>query len=232
MGVLLKACLNGARSHTAPRTPAEVAAEGRAAVAAGAGAIHVHPRGVDGKETLDGRAIAATLDALRAVVDVPIGISTGAWFLPDPHDRLRAIEGWTVLPDFASVNMHEDGSDHIAGLLLDRGVDIEAGLWTGDSAKAFVDAGSAQHCIRALIEPLDQDPAVAHAIVDAVVAALDGIDVPRLLHGYEATAWEMVRRAGAEGFDTRIGMEDTLVLPDGSPAASNADLVRAALALL
>jgi uncharacterized protein (DUF849 family) len=226
--VLLKACLNGARSHTAPRTAAEVGAEGRAAVAAGAGAIHVHPRGSDGRESLDGRAVAATVGALRAVVDVPIG----AWFLPAAGDRLRAIEGWTVLPDFASVNLHEDGAEHIAGLLLDRGVGVEIGLWTGESAARFADSGSAQHCLRVLLEPLDQDVAVAHATVDAIVTALDGIDVPRLLHGFEATAWDMVRRAGAEGYDTRVGMEDTLVLPDGSPATGNAELVAAALALL
>jgi uncharacterized protein (DUF849 family) len=230
--VLVKACLNGARAQPAPRTPDEVAAEGSAAVSAGAGAIHVHPRGADGKETLDGDAIAATLTALRAVVDVPIGISTGAWFLPDPLDRLRAIEGWTVLPDFASVNIHEEGSEHVAGLLLDRGVGFEAGIWTAEVAKGFADGGGTQHCLRILYEPMVQDVDAAHVVVDQIHAALDGIDAPRLLHGYEATAWAMLRRAGADGFDTRIGLEDTLHLPDGSPAASNAELVRAARALL
>jgi uncharacterized protein (DUF849 family) len=230
--VLLKACLNGARAHTAPKTPGEVAAEGVAVVAAGARAIHVHPRGDDGKETLDGAAVAATLTALRAVVDVPIGVSTGAWFLPDPADRLHAIEQWTELPDFASVNMHEDGAEHIAGLLLDRGVGVEAGIWTGESARRFAEGGSQQHCLRILYEPMVQDVDAAHATVDEIDAALAGLEVPRLLHGYEVTAWAMLRRAGSDGFDARIGLEDTLTLPDGTAASGNAELVRCALELL
>jgi uncharacterized protein (DUF849 family) len=34
--------------------------------------------------------------------------------------------------------------------------------------------------------------------------------------------------ASRRGLDTRIGLEDVLVLPDGSPAHDNLDLVRAA----
>jgi uncharacterized protein (DUF849 family) len=42
----------------------------------------------------------------------------------------------------------------------------------------------------------------------------------------------MLRLAGAHGFDARIGLEDTLTLPDGLPAPDNAALVRAAVAQL
>jgi uncharacterized protein (DUF849 family) len=35
----------------------------------------------------------------------------------------------------------------------------------------------------------------------------------------------MIAEAAARGYDTRIGFEDTLTLPDGSMAASNAVLV-------
>jgi uncharacterized protein (DUF849 family) len=35
-----------------------------------------------------------------------------------------------------------------------------------------------------------------------------------------------------EGLQARMGLEDSLVLPDGSPARGNADLVTAARALL
>jgi uncharacterized protein (DUF849 family) len=38
----------------------------------------------------------------------------------------------------------------------------------------------------------------------------------------------MLRLAGARGLDARIGLEDTLTLPDGQPAVDNAALVRAA----
>ena len=67
----------------------------------------------------------------------------------------------------------------------------------------------------------------------AIEAALDaaGIEAPRLIHGEEETCWPVLAWATANGRDTRIGLEDTLVLPDGSPAAGNAALVRAVGAL-
>jgi uncharacterized protein (DUF849 family) len=43
--------------------------------------------------------------------------------------------------------------------------------------------------------------------------------------------WAVLRRAIAAGHDIRVGLEDTLVLDDGSPAAGNAELVAAAVAL-
>jgi uncharacterized protein (DUF849 family) len=49
---MLEAALNGDRDHPAlPRTPEELAAEGRAAVDAGALVLHLHPY-EDGRQTL------------------------------------------------------------------------------------------------------------------------------------------------------------------------------------
>jgi uncharacterized protein (DUF849 family) len=55
--------------------------------------------------------------------------------------------------------------------------------------------------------------------------------VPRLVHGYWEATWPVIRRALELGHDVRIGLEDTLVLPDGSRAAGNGDLVAACVAL-
>jgi uncharacterized protein (DUF849 family) len=57
---------------------------------------------------------------------------------------------------------------------------------------------------------------------------LDQVDRTRLLHGSGDSAWEFVFLAARQGYDARIGFEDTLTLPDGRPADSNADLVAAA----
>ncbi len=51
-----------------------------------------------------------------------------------------------------------------------------------------------------------------------------------LLHGEDGGAWPVLRLAGGLGLDTRVGLEDVLVLPDGSAAASNAQLVSCARA--
>jgi uncharacterized protein (DUF849 family) len=67
---------------------------------------------------------------------------------------------------------------------------------------------------------------------DAVLCRLDElcVAVPRLLHGEEAACWPLVAHAGRLGLPTRIGLEDTLVGPDGEAVADNAELVRLALA--
>ena len=65
----------------------------------------------------------------------------------------------------------------------------------------------------------------------AIEAALKagGVKLPLLLHGLDATAWELLDAAAARGYDTRVGFEDVLTLPSGAPAASNAELVAEAV---
>ncbi len=43
--------------------------------------------------------------------------------------------------------------------------------------------------------------------------------------------WILVADAFRRGHDTRVGFEDSVLLPDGTRAESNAQLVEAALAL-
>ena len=229
--MLLKACLNGGRRRRehprVPVTPEELAADAVAAVAEGAGAIHIHPRAADRRESLAAADVDAAVAAVRAAVDVPVGVTTGAWIVPSVADRLAAMAEWSVLADFASVNMHEDGAVAVAEALLDRDVGVEAGLWTPDAAEAFVGSVLPSRCLRVLIEPLDAD---FLATVTAIEAVLDrgAAGVPRLLHGLNETAWPVLDVALERGYDTRIGLEDTVHLPEGSVAPDNASLVREA----
>ena len=59
-----------------------------------------------------------------------------------------------------------------------------------------------------------------------------GLTAPVLLHGLDESCWPLLEHAGARGVQTRIGLEDTLRLPDGSTAPGNAELVSAAVELL
>jgi uncharacterized protein (DUF849 family) len=43
--------------------------------------------------------------------------------------------------------------------------------------------------------------------------------------------WPLVQDAFRRGHDTRVGFEDSVLLPDGTIAESNAQLVHAALVL-
>jgi uncharacterized protein (DUF849 family) len=82
--------------------------------------------------------------------------------------------------------------------------------------------------VRILIEIIHPVPD-PEAEVLAIEATLDeiGATAPRLIHGEDERTWPVRRQAFRLGRDTRIGLEDTLLLPTGAVAASNQDLVRA-----
>jgi uncharacterized protein (DUF849 family) len=232
---LLQAALNGTRrraDHAAiPTTPAEVADAAAGCVSAGARAIHVHVRDTRGRESLAPEDVARCLAALRAAIpETPVGVSTGAWIMPQPEVRHQSVAAWTVQPDYASVNFHESGAEQLAMLLLSRGTGIEVGLPEAAAAERLVRSGLALRCLRILIEPQAQELDAALRTVREIEAVLDSarVALPRLLHGLDRTAWPLIGTAAARGYDTRIGFEDTLTLPDGSPAPTNAALVAAA----
>jgi uncharacterized protein (DUF849 family) len=50
-----------------------------------------------------------------------------------------------------------------------------------------------------------------------------------LVHGERGWAWPVLRWAQAAGYDVRIGLEDTRLMPDGREARDNAALVAAAV---
>ena len=88
-------------------------------------------------------------------------------------------------------------------------------------------------CLRALLEPEEQEMSAAVAVVGFLEAFLKrgGLKIPRLLHGYNATAWDFVGLAAARGYDTRIGLEDTVTMPDGSLASGNGAIIVEAVTL-
>lgn len=234
--IYVKACINGARTPDQypglPVTPAQLAAEAVAAHAAGARAVHMHPKNADGVDSLLAGEVDAAVAAVReALPGLPVGVTTGFWALPDPQQRLRAVEGWTVLPDFASLNWHEPGSPELARLLLSRGLGVEVGIFHAEAAQSWAASDIAQHCMRVMIElGPDADVAAADDLLAMVNAA--GSPAPVLLHGLDESCWPLLEHAGVRGVQTRIGLEDTLALPDGTVAAGNADLVSAAVDLL
>ncbi|MCX0242066.1 3-keto-5-aminohexanoate cleavage protein [Streptomyces drozdowiczii] len=235
---MLQVCINGARSRAeSPRLPvtaAELAVAAHEAVAAGAEDIHLHPKDRDGQDTLEAAAVAAAVSAVRAAAPgVPVGVTTGAWAVPDPHLRAAHVRSWTVLPDHASVNWHEDGAAEVAAALLERGVGVEAGIYSGTpAAQRFLDWPGSARVLRVLAEVIATGtPDAVHA-AEGLLAELSSAAAPILLHGEDASAWPVLRLAAAQRLDTRIGMEDVLNLPDGQPAAGNAALVRAARGII
>jgi uncharacterized protein (DUF849 family) len=232
--MLIKACLNGSRrpgAHEAlPLSPTALADDANQCREAGADAVHIHPRGMGGEETLEPDACAAAIETIRdRCPGLPIGLTTGLWITGSSARRLGLIKRWTVLPDFASVNFSEDGTDELCQLLVARGIAIEAGLGSVADARAFVASGFVDHSLRVLVEvePGASDPLRAAAVIGRVLEG-SGIHLPRVQHGVDAAAWVLLEDAVVRGYDVRIGLEDTLLMPDGSRARGNADLVAAA----
>ena len=254
--MLIKAALIGGRTRAEhpgiPITPAELAASAKECVAAGAGAIHFHVRGPDGRESLDPADVAKALNSIRAAVPgTPVGVSTGAWILRDADLRHDVVSRWKVLPDFASVNFKEEGALPLAELLLCRGVGVEVGLSDVQGTQVFVDSGVqlshrqvvaemmlsetdvflptgiGSRCLRVLLEPFETSTETALETLEQIEGLLDaaGIDLPRVLHGLNETAWELIDEAAARGYDTRVGFEDILTLPDSKQTPNNAALV-------
>ena len=235
--MLVVAALNGGRSpadHPAmPVSPVQLAQATAEAAVAGAGAVHFHVRGADGRESLAAGDVAGAVAAVRRL-GVPFGISTGAWIIAEPARRLAVLREWTAFPDFVSINFDEEGAADLASFFLEHDVTIEAGVANPFAAEQLARSGIANRCLRIMFEPREQIAADAMTAVAEAEAVLDAAALrsPRLLHGVNATAWELVDAAGARGYATRIGFEDSLTLPDGRLAGGNGELVRAALARL
>jgi uncharacterized protein (DUF849 family) len=232
----IKACINGARTPdqhpNLPVTPEQLAAAALAAHLAGAKAVHMHPKTADGVDSLRAEVVGPAVEAVRhAVPGLPLGVTTGFWALSDPDERLRTVQAWEVLPNFASVNWHEPGAEPLAHLLLTMGLGVEVGIFHAEAAASWARSEIAAHCMRVMVElGPDSDVAIADDVLGEVLAA--GSPAPVLLHGLDRSCWPLLEHAGSRGVQARIGMEDTLLLPDGSTAPDNAALVSAAVALL
>lgn len=230
--MLIKACLNGSRrpdEHDAlPLSPPALANDAYECQQAGAGAVHIHPRGMGGRETLEPDACAAAIEAIRdRCPGLPIGLTTGLWIVGNSAKRQALINSWTVLPDLCSVNFAEPGTEELGDLLLNKGIAVEAGLSSIADARIFVASPLRERCLRVLIEIEPGGPDDPVKTAAAIIRILDagGVHLPRLQHGLGSCAWPILRDALARGYDVRIGFEDTLTLRDNSRAAGNADLV-------
>jgi uncharacterized protein (DUF849 family) len=194
-----------------------------------------------GAETLDPSAENDACVRVRAAADemgvpVEIGLTTGAWIVPDLSARIARIREWEGV-DCATVNLSEDGFEHVMSAMLDVGIGIDVGLWAPIEMDRLVRCGFLPRAQRVSIELdpgepyfLQGDPLVlAQQVNDLLDDA--GSACPRLTHGMNDWTWMLVEDAFRRGHDTRVGFEDSVLLPDGATAADNAQLVEAAVAL-
>jgi uncharacterized protein (DUF849 family) len=216
----LQAALNGDRTkaeHAAtPVSVEELARDAAACVAAGARAIHLHPRDGEGQETLEAGVVDEVVKKVRGACGVPVGTTTSADIEPDPERRLGLVRAWRE-PDYTSVNLSEAGALELMEALVGIGVGIEAGVWTVEDAERLAASGLGGRVTRILVEPGELQ------LLDEL-----GLASPRLQHGDGRVTWVLLRGAVRRGLDTRVGLEDTLHGPNGERTTGNEALVRAA----
>ncbi|MFE6069794.1 3-keto-5-aminohexanoate cleavage protein [Streptomyces sp. NPDC056525] len=234
---MLQVCLNGTRgpgdSAAVPMSPESLAESAARAVAAGAGEVRVLPRTPCGGTSLSPRVLGPVLTSVRAAVGRGVRVTTAAAAEPDAGRRVERVRSWEVLPDLVSVDWHEPGAEEVAGVLLEREIGIEAGLWARtDGPERFARWPLAPRVGRVLVKV--PCPPAGSGAEEAWRSLLSGLElppgVPVLLHGEDAGAWPVLRLARRLSLVARIGFEDTVLMPDGTRARSNAELVAAALA--
>ncbi|WP_342627297.1 3-keto-5-aminohexanoate cleavage protein [Nguyenibacter vanlangensis] len=237
--MIVQACLNGARArnyHPAlPVTPEMLARDAIACIMVGAAEIHMHPRRVDGRESLADDVISpAVLAVRRACPGTLIGLSTGAWIEGSLSATTACIAGWRYKPDYASVNLSEDGAETVIRLLMDRGIGVEAGVSRQEDLDRLIALECADCVLRILVEIEDQDEAAARRQATALLDRICRLPraKPILLHGQDATMWPLLAYAAANALSFRVGLEDGMYLRDGCLAANNAELVADAVSLL
>ena len=144
------------------------------------------------------------------------------------------MRGWTVLPDYVSVNLHEPEAEDVVALMQARGIGVEAGLWTRADAVRFARLAAAALQPPGAGRDDRRGPGGRRGRGggDPRHAPQRRGHCPILLHGQGGSVWPMVELAAGRGLATRVGFEDGQDLPGGALAASNAALVAAAARLL
>jgi uncharacterized protein (DUF849 family) len=221
-----------------PVTLDDVLADLRECFRAGAIGVHLHVRDESGAETLDPAAVTRTCRQVREAgaevgVAAEIGLTTGAWIVPDLASRISMIREWEGV-DCATVNLSEPGFEDVMQAVADAGIGIDVGLWAPVEIDVLLDSGFLQLVQRISIELAPGEPyfltgepsELAQQINDRLDAA--GSACPRLTHGMKEWTWPLIADAFRRGHHTRVGFEDSVYLPDGTEAQSNAQLVQAA----
>ncbi|WP_027998046.1 3-keto-5-aminohexanoate cleavage protein [Sinorhizobium arboris] len=250
-GVSIAVAPNGGRrtkaDHPAiPLNPEELALTARDCLEAGAAMMHVHVRKEDGSHLLDADAYRATIRAIRAAVGdrMVVQITSEALGIYSPAEQIAVVKA--VRPQAVSLALRELLPDetHEAAFadLLSWAAreEVSPQIILYDPEEAVRLAGMRR---RGLLSSDDipvlyvlgrYTPGQTSLPRDLLAFLAPGM--PSFAHWsvcafgrHEAAC---VAAAALLGGHVRVGFENNLRLPDGTIAASNADLVRAVAAAL
>ncbi|MGW6936576.1 3-keto-5-aminohexanoate cleavage protein [Lentzea sp. NPDC054927] len=214
---MLQACLNGSRTaeeHPAlPLSPERLAEDAADVAALGVTSVHIHPRDVIGALTLAGPEIATTIATVRAAVPgIEISVSTNV-----PGNRTTLIGSWAPLaagrPDVACVHVNQPGWRELAQALHRVNVGVEL-VVESPADLTEPPLGTTRITVSATRQTAEQ-----------LLRHVEPLGLPILLHGKDDDAWLVFGYAATLEHHVRMGLEDTLLMPDGRRAKNNAELI-------
>lgn len=224
-----------------PLTPAGLARTAAECLNAGASMIHVHVRRPDGRHLLDADAYRQAIDAIRTEVGdgLVVQITTEALGIYAPAEQIAVLKA--VRPEAASLALRELAPDEAAepafaeALAWMRRENVLPQIILYDPAEAVRLAAM----IRRGLVPGADIPVlyvlgrytVSQTSQPSDLLPFLAPEMPRFSH-WSACAFgrheaACVTAAALLGGHVRVGFENNLHLPDGTPAPSNAALVAA-----
>lgn len=220
-----------------PTTPEEIARAAAGAHAAGAAVVHVHLRDADGRPTADVEVARRTVALIEEACGALIQLSTGVGLEVPFEAREKIVD---ARPQMATLNVCSmsfgpgefrnppDGVRRLAARMADLGVKPEIEIY---------DSGHLDVALALLAEGLLTEPlqfSIVLGVRGGAAAEPENLlaMVRRLPPG---SLWQVIGIGRANlpltaiglalGGNARTGMEDTLMVSRGVPAASNAQLV-------
>lgn len=217
-----------------PGSPAEIAESAQGAYEAGAAVIHIHLREND-DFTADLDVARRTVDAVREKCPGIVQLSTGGGF---PYeDRMRIVE---AKPAMATLNPATMTIGEIEFRNPPKQMLQLAARMRELGVKAEVEIYDTGH-LGLMLDLLKRDLLAEPLQVSFVMGVKGGMPADPMLLSYLVrqlppnTSWQVIAIAKANlplttiglamGGNARTGLEDTLMVRQGVPASSNAELV-------
>ncbi len=209
---------------------------------AGADSLHLHIRTKSGAHSLDPVLYKETISAVSdKVPDMPIQITTEGVGIFDVATQFHCIK--SLIPAAASISIREMARDtslatHVYGFCAEAKTAVQHILYDVNDiallrqwyANSWIPADMTS-VIYVLGQYQPMQPARPENL-NSFLTASDGLNLDWMICAFGQHELACAKAALHMGGDIRIGFENNIQLPDGSPANNNAQTVAMAAALI
>lgn len=238
---------NGARKQksdhsSVPLTIPEIAHTAIKCFNAGADYLHLHVREADGAHSLDPELYT---DAMQAVNDtvptMPIQITTESAGIFNVQTQYKCLT--SLVPKAASISVREIARDttlapRVYGFCNEANIEVQHILYNPNDIallKEWYASGTVPAHMKSVIFVLGQYQPMVLAQPEDLQAFLDaskGMELDWAICAFGQNELACATEALRKGGNIRIGFENNILLPDGSPAKDNAQTVALAAAII